>query len=105
MENNEDKVWEKFYGKKVSTKEINITGFDKPVMFDIYDGYAVCKDHDGHRFDIAYPEMKIIKDSTEMSDAIIDYLDGINNKDQITEEHSLMCFGTLYIDGVKVESI
>ena len=57
MNNNESKIWEKFYGKKVCSENLNIEGFKKAIPFDIYDGHAICEDYKGHRFDMVYPQL------------------------------------------------
>lgn len=102
MEKNESKIWEKFYGAKVATEKLNIEGFKKPIEFDIYDGHAICYNYRGHRYDMFYPQMKAIRDSTELSEAIIKYIDGIESINEITILHSLIAFNTLYKDGVEV---
>jgi hypothetical protein len=94
---------EKHYGKKITTEKLNIEGFPKPIPFDIYDGYAVCFNHKGHRYDMRYPCMKAVQDSKEISDAIISYVGGIEDAEEITVIHVLMTFNTLYKDGVEVE--
>jgi hypothetical protein len=96
------KMIEKHFGKKVCTEKLNIEGYKRPIQFDIYDGYAVCPDYRGHCFEMEYPSMKAIKDSTEFSDAIMDYVSGINNVDEISVLHVLITFATLYKDGVEV---
>lgn len=98
----EEKIWEKFYGKKICTEKLNIEGFSKPIPFDIYDGHAICYDYKGSRYDMQYPMLKAIKDSKEMSDAVIKYIGNINNKEEITVLHVLISFNTLYKDGVEV---
>lgn len=104
MSNNEEKIWEKFYGKKICSERLNVEGFRKAIPFDIYDGHAVCKDFDGHRYDMIYPQMKAIKESEELSDAIIEYIGDINDKEEITVLHILISFNTLYKDGVEVKA-
>ena len=96
------KMIEKHFGKKVCTEKLNVEGYRKPIQFDIYDGYAVCPDYRGHRFEMTYPMMKALKDSTEFSDAIMEYVSGINNVDEISVLHVLITFATLYKDGVEV---
>lgn len=104
MEKDESKIWEKFYGKKVATEKLNIEGFKKPIEFDIYDGHAICYDYKGHRYDMIYPQMKAVKDSTELSDAIIEYVGDIESVNEITVIHILVAFHTLYKDGVEIEA-
>ena len=103
MVQDESKIWEKFFGKKVCSEKLNIEGFDKPIPFDIYDGYAVCYNHKGHRFDMEYPQMRAIRDSKELSDAIIDYIGTITQKEEITTLHTLISFNTIYMDGVEIK--
>jgi hypothetical protein len=103
MSNNEGKIWEKFYGKKVCSENLNIEGFKKPIPFDIYDGHAVCEDYKGHRFDMLYPQLKAVKDSKELSDAVIEYIGDITDKEEITVMHVLMAFNTLYKDGKEIK--
>ena len=103
MVENESKIWEKFYGKKICSERLNIEGFDKPIPFDIYDGHAICEDYKGHRFDMIYPQMRAVKDSIELSNAIIDYIGNITDKEEITVLHILIAFNTLYKDGVEIK--
>ena len=103
MNNNESKIWEKFYGKKVCSENLNIEGFKKPIPFDIYDGHAICENYKGHRFDMIYPQLKAVKDSKELSDAVIEYIGEISDKEEITVIHVLMAFNTLYKNGVEIK--
>lgn len=103
MNNNEEKIFEKMYGKKVCSKKLNIEGFEKGIPFEIYNGYAYCADFNGHRFDMEYPQLKAIMNAEELSKAVIDYIDDINIKEEISEIHVLRAFNTLYEDGIKVE--
>lgn len=102
MEKNELKYYEKAYGKKICTEKLNIEGFKSAIPFDIYDGFAVCENYRGHRFDMLYPQMKAIKDSKELSDAVIEYIGGIKSVDEITVLHVLISFNTLYQDGKEI---
>jgi hypothetical protein len=102
MEKDESKIFEKFYGKKVCTEKLNVEGYKKPIQFDIYDGYAVCPDYRGHRLEMTYPQMKAVKDSKEFSDAIMEYISGIENVDEISVLHILITFATVYRDGVEI---
>lgn len=102
MEKNEGNIWEKFYGKKICTEKLNIEGFRKPIVFDIYDGHAVCVNHRGHRFDMFYPQLKCIKDSKEIAEEIIKNVGGIECVDEINVLHVLMAYNTLYKDGVEI---
>lgn len=99
----EEKAWEKFYGKKICTERLNIEGFSKPIPFDIYDGHAICYDYKGSRYDMIYPMMKAVKDSKELSDAVIEYIGDIKDKEEITVLHILISFNTLYKNGVEVK--
>lgn len=96
-------AWEKFYGKKVASEEINVEGFEKPIPFDIYDGHAVCEDFEGHRYDMTYPMMSAVKASKRLQKEIIDYCDDISDAGEISVIHILITFNTMYMDGVKVE--
>jgi hypothetical protein len=102
MEKNELKFYEKHYGKKVCTEKLNIEGFKSAIPFDIYDGFAVCENYRGHRFDMLYPQMKAVKDSKELSDAVMEYIGGMESADEITVLHILISFNTLYQDGVEI---
>lgn len=102
MKENEAKYYEKAYGKKICTEKLNIEGFRSAIPFDIYDGYAVCENYRGHRYDMQYPQMKAIKDSKELSDAVIEYIGGISNVEEITVLHVLITFNTLSKDGVEI---
>ena len=102
MEKNELKFYEKHYGKKVCTEKLNIEGFKSAIPFDIYDGYAICENYKGHCYDMVYPQMRAIKDSKELSDAVIEYIGDISDKEEISVLHVLMTFNTLYEDGVEI---
>lgn len=100
---NEKKMWEKHLGKKVASEKLVIEGFDNPIPFDIYDGHAVCEDFKDHRYDMEYPQMKIIRDSKEMSEKIVEKMN-LRGAEEITVLHVLITFNTLYVDGVEVTS-
>lgn len=106
MENNEANIWEKFCGNKIATEKLNIESFNKPIPFDIYDGYAVCNDFEGHRYDMAYPQMAAIKESEELANAIIDYIKSpkVTNVDEISVIDILITFNTLYQDGIEIKA-
>lgn len=99
----EKEILEKFYGKKICSENLNIEGFKKPLPFDIYDGYAICENYKGHCYDMVYPQMRAIKDSKELSDAIIEYIGDITDKEEISVIHILMAFNVLYKDGVEIK--
>lgn len=107
MVKDESKVWEKLCGKKIGTERLSIEGFKTQIPFDIYDGYAVCEDYKGHRYDMTYPQLKAVKDSKEMADAVIEYINSISEKriesvDEISIIHVLISFNTIYRDGVEI---
>ena len=107
MEKNESKIWEKLCGKKIGTEKLSIEGFKTQLPFDIYDGYAVCENFRGHRYDMSYPQLKAVKDSKEMSDAVIEYINSISEKqiesvEQLSIIHVLISFNTIYRDGVEI---
>lgn len=104
MDKNELKYFEKNYGKKVCSEKLNIEGFKTAIPFDIYDGAAVCENYRGHRYDMSYPQLRAIKESKELSDAVIDYVGGITNVDEITVLHVLISFNTLHKDGVEIHA-
>ena len=107
MVDNESKIWEKLCGKKIATEKLSIEGFKTQMPFDIYDGYAVCENFRGHRYDMSYPQLKAVKDSKEMSDAVIEYINSISEKqiesvEQLSVIHVLISFNTIYRDGVEI---
>lgn len=102
MENNESKVWEKLCGKKIASEKLNIEGFKNAIPFEIYDGFAFCENYRGHRYDMIYPQLKAVKDSKELSDAVIDYIGSIESVEEISVIHILITFNTLYRDGVEI---
>lgn len=107
MANIESKVWEKLCGKKISTEKLSIEGFKTQIPFDIYDGYAVCENYRGHRYDMEYPQLKAVKDSKEMSDAVIEYINSISDNkltcvDEISVIHVLISFNTISRDGIEI---
>ena len=101
METNLEKVFTKYYGKKVETTELNVEGIDKKLPFDIYDGFAICIDGDDE-YIMQYPQLKIIKESTDLTNAVIDFCEGITKND-IRVIHSLMAFNTLFKNGKRVQ--
>lgn len=107
MVENESKIWEKFYGKKIATERLSIEGFSKQLPFDIYDGFAVCENYRGHYYDMSYPQLKAVKDSKEMADAVIEYINSISEKklenaEDISVIHVLISFNTIHRDGVEI---
>jgi hypothetical protein len=107
MVENESKVWEKLCGKKIGTEKLSIEGFKNKIPFEIYDGYAYCEDYKGHRYDMSYPQLKSVKDSEEMANAVMEYINKISDKklesvDEIGVIHCLIAFNTLYRDGVEI---
>ena len=107
MVKDESKIWEKLCGKKIGTEILSIEGFKAQIPFDIYDGYAVCEDYKGHRYDMTYPQLKAVKDSKEMADAVIEYINSISEKqiesvEEISVIHVLISFNTIYRDGVEI---
>jgi hypothetical protein len=104
---NESKIWEKFFGKKISTEKLSLEGFNDKIPFEIYDGYAYCEDFKGHRYEMTYPQLKAVHDSKEMADAVIEYINSISTKkietaNEISVLHILTAFNTLYCDGVEI---
>ena len=85
-----EKILEKMYGKLVTRARINLGHGQEPIPFDIYDGYATCENHNGHKYDILFPMMKIVKGSPAFEKAI-------------SSVHVMITFPTLYIDGIKVK--
>jgi hypothetical protein len=49
-----------------------------------------------------YPTMKAVRDSKEFSDAIMEYVSGVDNLDEITVLHILITFATVYKNGVEI---
>ena len=107
MVKDESKILEKLFGKKIATEKLSIEGSKTQMPFDIYDGYAVCENYRGHRYDMSYPQLKAVKDSKEMSDAVIEYINSISEKqiesvEQLSVIHVLISFNTIYRDGVEI---
>lgn len=98
----ESKALEKHFGKKIMTERLNIEGFSKPIPFDIYDGYAVCENYKGHRYDLSYPTLKGVQNNKEIAESVMKYV-GLDSVDDITIIHVILTFPTLYKDGVEVE--
>ena len=101
LSENEQKAFEKFYGKMVCSEKLNIEGFKKPIPFDIYDGHAVGF-LNGSRYDMTYPTLSAIKGSDDLADAVMEYV-GVEKKWEIEVLHVLMTFNTLHKDGVEVK--
>lgn len=107
MVKDESKIWEKLCGKKIGSEKLSIEGFKMQIPFEIYDGYAYCENHKGHRYDMTYPQLRAVKDSEEMATAIINYINKISEKklesvEDIGVIHILISFNTLYRDGVEI---
>lgn len=107
MVENESKVFEKLCGKKIGTQKLSIEGFKSQIPFEIYDGYAFAE-YRGHRYDMVYPQLKAIRESEELSNAVISYINEISEKklenaDEIGVIHSLIAYNTLYRDGVEIK--
>ncbi len=102
MITDESKIFEKMYGQKVLSADLNIDGFEEKIPFDIYDGYAVCEDYKGSRYDMVFPTLRAIKEFKELYEAVIDEVDEITTKEEINVMHVLLTFNTLYKDGVEV---
>lgn len=100
---NERVVFESLHGELVTKEELNIEGIDKPIPFDIYDGFAIGYD-DGKQYMMEYPKMETIKESDEFSDTIMKYIGTLTDKAEISPIHVLITFNTLYIDGVEVNA-
>lgn len=98
-----EKILEKMYGKLVTRARINLGHGQEPIPFDIYDGYATCENHNGHKYDILFPMMKIVKGSPAFEKAIMNYVGGIESEKAISSVHVMITFPTLYIDGIKVK--
>lgn len=102
MDIKEKNALEKQWGKKVCSMELNVEGFPTKIPFDIYDGYAVCEDYNGHVIEMQYPQMKAINDSKQFADAIMEYVGNIESADEISVLHILLTFNTIYQDGVEL---
>lgn len=107
MVENESKVWEKLCGKKIGTEKLSIEGFKNQIPFEIYDGYAYCENYKGHRYDMEYPTLKAVRESEEMANTILNYINKISDKklesvDEIGVIHCLITFNTLRRDGVEI---
>lgn len=98
----ESEMWEKMLGKKFCSVKLNIEGMNKPLPFDVYDGHAICENYKGNRYDMSYPQMKAIKDSDELANAIIDYIDDIHSKEEISIIHILIAFNTIHKNGWEI---
>ena len=56
---------------------------------------------------MTYPQLKAVKDSKEMADAVIEYINSISEKqiesvEEISVIHVLISFNTIYRDGVEI---
>ena len=56
---------------------------------------------------MTYPQLKAVKDSKEMSDAVMEYINSISDKklesaEEISVIHVLISFNTIYRDGVEI---
>lgn len=97
----EEEVFKKYYKGNPIKLQLNIVGYDL-IPFDIYDGYATCQDFNGKRFDMTYPQLKIVRESKELADEIMTKCPKITRKEEITIINILMTYNTLYVDGVEV---
>jgi hypothetical protein len=93
---------ETMYGKLIDEKELEISGFKKPLKFEVYDGYAYCPNYKGHEYAIEYPRVELIEKSKEMQEDIKGWLD-MKEDETITVYDIIQTFNTMYRDGVKVK--
>lgn len=105
----ESAAWGKLYGKKICTERLSVEGFRNRIPFDIYDGYAVCEDFNGCRYDMSYPQLKVVKECKEMADAVVEYINSISAEenrikvDDISVIHVLIAFNTMTRNGVEIK--
>ena len=88
---------EKIYGKCLAEKELEIVGIKKPVLFEIYDGYAYCEEHKGHSYQIEFPLISLVEQSKKLQNDIREWTNLDEDKD-ITIYEIIQTFNTLYID-------
>ncbi len=94
-------IIEIMYGKMIDEKNLDISGFKKPLNFEVYDGYAYCPNYKGHEYALEYPRIELIEKSKEMQEDIRNWLD-MKEDDKITVYDIIQTFNIMYRDGVKV---
>ena len=102
MEKNKAKIYAKMFGNKVLSTKLVLEGYEKPIPFDIYDGFAICENYEGHQIVMEYPMIDVVRKTKEFSDAIIEQIGGTLKPNDITVVHSLIVFSKRYVDGVLI---
>ena len=97
----EKKTLETIFGKMIEEREVAISGFNKPITFEIYDGYAYCPEHKGHEYSMEYPRIELIEKSKEFQSDIRAWV-GLDEDAQITIYDIMQTFNVMYRDGQKV---
>lgn len=88
-----DSFLTKWYGKMVQEKNLTIPNYNGEKTFKLYDGIAYCNgDENGKEFIITYPQMEIINNASELSNAIMEFCN-LTNIDEIKIIHILKTFG------------
>lgn len=99
-----ESVLKKMWGEKACTRKVNIEGENKPIEFNIYDGYAKSTNKKGKVYEMEFPMIKAIKQCKDLEDEIIKYIGNGLDPKEISPLHSMITFSTLYIDGVEIDS-
>lgn len=94
-------ILETLFGKMIEERELEVSGFKKPLTFEIYDGYAYCPDFKGHEYGIEYPRLSLIEKSKELQEDIRKRVK-LNEDDPINIIHVIQTFNMVYRDGVNV---
>ena len=99
------------YGSPIAVQIVEITnekvfGTKKPqiLVFDIFDGFAYCYEHNGKEYAMKYPTTDFIKKSKEFTDSIRSEnpdmkIEDISVQDIIKTYGALQCVNDSYVFG------
>ena len=93
--------WENTYGSVVCQHEFGLGGMEGSAVFDVYDGFACCKDFNGHYWTISFPKLKYVNNSERISEELRKRR-GLGEDDDFDECDCLLAFGEISMDGVRV---
>lgn len=102
MQENHSLIFEKMFGKCVAHEKVKIEGIAKSVKIDIYDGFAIGQSGED-KITMEYPLLSVVKSSPELVDELKDYLDDIEDINEITPIQVMQTFATIFRNGVELK--
>lgn len=102
MQENHSKIFEKMFGKLIAHENVKIEGIKKTAHMDIYDGFAI-GNAGKDKIQMEYPLLSVVKTNSELVDELKDYLDDIQDVDEITPIQVMQTFATIYVNGEELK--